>query len=80
MDRMDSPLYCAACDAIHPIVAVAAGLVRPPSDACRAAELGALIESATDIVEMAARSGVWGIAEEALDVVLGLNDAGSDVP
>ena len=75
MDRTDSPLYCAACDVIHPIVAVAAGLVRPPSAACRAFEVKALIESATDMVEMAARSHLWGVAEEALDVVLGLNDA-----
>ena len=33
-----------------------------------------MIGTAADVIMMAARSGLWSIAEEALDVVLGLND------
>jgi hypothetical protein len=72
----DALLYCAECQTVHSVEALGAGSTRPRSSACRLWELDAMIATAADVITMAARSGLWSIAEEALDVVLGLNDGG----
>jgi hypothetical protein len=70
----DALLYCAECQTVHPVEALGAGSARRRSSSCRLWELDDMIGTAADVIMMAARSGLWSIAEEALDVVLGLND------
>jgi len=78
---MDADLYCWACNTRHTVAAVASGDLLPyASKHCRVTELEARIECAADLITMAAESGVWGLAEEALDVVLSLNDAAQANP
>ena len=67
-------LYCPSCGVTHSVDDVARGDVLAASRTCRASEIESLIETATDLVVMATASRVWGIAEEALDRLLGLND------